>query len=162
MQPGVSLRDLTASLAERTRSYLAGEMSIDTLAFQDAGADDLAAMLGEHTVIFGVAGSYGLLALFSFCDELGDRLVQGAGGHDGSHDGGRHAILARAATVILGRWLAEIGTSGALTLSPPVILKGAQTMHLQDQTICTGASLVTDAGSLDIRLMGRAEPVLPR
>ena len=164
MQLGESLEDLTASLARQTRSYLAGEMSTDTLAFQDVTADPVTATLKEHTVIMGVGGSSGFLTAFSFSQELGDRLFQQTTSQmDISPEEGmtyRHSVLAEAVNVIVGHWLAEIGQPDtAISLSPPIVLNGTQNIHLQDDAVFTSTSLMTDAGSVDIHIMGTQNAV---
>ena len=159
MQSGASLEDMTASLAQQARSYLAGEMSADTLAFEDVTVDPASAMLSEHTVILRLGGPCGLLTAFSFSQELGDHLLHQATGHKEFPAERRmlyrRSVLAQAASMIVGHWLADMGEPDtAISLTPTVVLNGAQDADLPENAIFASRSLMTNAGNVDIHLMG--------
>jgi hypothetical protein len=151
---------MTASLAQQARAYLADEMFTDTLAFQDVAIDPASAMLSEHAVILRVGGRCALLTVFSFSQELGDHLLYQATCHMAFSPERRmlyrRSVLAQAASVIAGRWLADIGDPAA-TIFVASPMGDAQNSHFPGAAVFANRSLMTEAGIVDI-LVAQAAP----
>lgn len=150
---------MVPALAERTRQHLSGEMDIAVRDLHET--DDITdALTLEHlTAVVGIGGPSGLLVAFTFSPQIAEALFQttlvALGLPEDEAEAFRDACLTEFANVIAGNWIADFAQPGTpVCLTPPVLVEGAKRIHHVPNATFHSLSVHTDAGRLDIHLVG--------
>ena len=150
---------VAASLAGRTKSYLAEQAGIDVTEVHAAMEDVEHLKLRHATAIIGVGGSVGLLVAFSFSHELADilykRLTAGIKIPADQEAVYRDATVTEIANVIIGNCTADFADHGErVSVSPPVLLEDTKSIYRMKNAMFGTVAMVTPHGPFDIHMVG--------
>lgn len=159
MQQSGRFKVVAASLAGRTKSYLAEQAGIDVTEMHAATEDVEHLKLRQATAIIGVGGSVGLLIAFSFSHELADilykRLTAGIAIPADQEAGYRDAAVTEIANIIIGNCTTDFAGDGERVLmSPPVLLEDTKSIYRMKNAMFGTVAMVTPHGAFDIHMVG--------
>lgn len=154
-----SFRSLAASLAGRTRDYLAAEtgIAVGEVGAASENVDQL--RLRDITAVIGVGGNVGMLVAFSFPMALADvlyrRLTAGIEVPPGQEADFREATITEIANIIVGHCTADFTEDGAaVAISPPVLIQDAKSINRMNKARFGTVQISTPQGDFDIHLIG--------
>ena len=159
MQQMGCFKTVAASLADKTKSYLATQAGIDVTGMH-AVTDDVDHLKLRHaSAVIGVGGSVGMLIAFSFSqrmvDALYERLTAGIEIPADQQSAYREAVVTEIANVIIGNCTADFASNGeCVSLTPPVLLEDTKSIcRMKDARFGTVA-MDTPYGPFDIHMVG--------
>jgi CheY-specific phosphatase CheX len=150
---------VAASLADRTKNYLADHAAIDVTKMHAVTEDIEHLKLRQATAVVGVGGNVGMLIAFSFSQQMADvvyeRMTAGITVPPGQEADYREAAIAEIANVIIGNCTAEFSNGGEhVSLSPPIFLEDAKSIFRMKNAMFGTILVDTPQGSFDIHMIG--------
>ena len=150
---------VAASLADRTKSYLAAHAGIDVTAVNVVTDDVDHLKLRQATAVIGVGGCVGMLIAFSLsqrvADVLFERLTAGIEVPPDKEADYREAAVTEVANVIIGNCTADFtADGGSISLSPPVMLEETKSIFRMKDAMFGTVTMETPYGPFDIHMVG--------
>jgi CheY-specific phosphatase CheX len=150
---------VAASLANRTKSYLADQAGIDVTEMQSVTEDVDHLKLRHASAVVGLGGKVGLLIVFSFPRELVDVLfghltagIQIAPDQQAVY---RDATVTEVANVIVGNCTSDFADRDTcISMSPPVLVQDSKSIHRMKNAMFGTIMMATPHGSFDIHMVG--------
>jgi CheY-specific phosphatase CheX len=159
MQPMPSFKMVADCLADRTKSYLAGQVDVDVTEVHAVTEGVNHLELREATAIIGLGGSTGMLIAFSFSQPMIDilykRLTASIDVPPDQQSEYRNAAVTEVANVIVGNCTEDFARlDGRISLSPPVLLEDSKSIYRMKDAMFGTVLMVTPHGSFDIHIVG--------
>lgn len=159
MQQTSCFETVAASLASRTKSYLADQVGIDVTDMKSVTEDVDQLKLRHASAVVGLGGKVGLLIVFSFPRELVDVLfghltagIQIAPDEQAVY---REATITEVANVIVGNCTSDFADREACrSMSPPALVQDCKSIQRMKNATFGTIVMATPHGSFDIHMVG--------
>ena len=153
---------ISEAMVVRVREFLENQLGVQVDAGQASGSEIDLVALHDITAIVGVGGAANLLVAFSLSSSLLDRIFERFTADievpPNERDTYRLETAAEFINIVVGHCTGDMPKGDhAITLSPPVVVQEAKSIHRAKGAVFWRQSIRTDQGDLDINYVGPRE-----